>query len=290
MGTLHSTPQNLLIAKRVRKAWKREEYPSYSALARAFDIKPSQARRIVLGEILKGGTCWPDGNWREYKLHGKTFIIYDDGRVWSVTSNRFVGTTLNGYKVFKVVSKAGKYFNVRVSRAMLEVFVRPPAPGEFARHLDNDIGNNHLSNLAWGSPADNSADMVRNYTQSFGERNCKAKLTDEIVRAILNEYDGTGFKPFARRFIRTHALSVKQLAVVRVLRGDSWQHITSCVLPSAVVRSMHKNWHKVSYPMHVFCVKYAKYLHRKGYDAVQPYHVYSALSGKLWREIFDEFQ
>lgn len=290
MGTLHSNPKNLAMAKRVRKAWKQGEHSTYSALARAFDIEPSQARRIVLGEILKGGANWPEGNWRKYSIHDKQFVIYDDGRVWSVTSNKFVGTTMNGYKVFKVIAPDGKYLNLRVSRVMLEVFERPPKDGEFARHLDDDIDNNDLANLAWGSPADNSQDMVSNYTQAFGERNCKAKLDDELVRAILDEYDGIGFKPFARQFIQNRGLQLRPLAIVRVLRGDSWTHVTFCDVPDSVVRAMHRNWLKVTYPMHVFCVKYARFLNKKGYTDVRPYHVHSALTGKLWRGIFDEFQ
>jgi len=47
---------------------------------------------------------------------------------------------------------------VRVHTAVLRAFVGPRPAGMVTRHLDGNPANNHLSNLAWGTPAENEAD------------------------------------------------------------------------------------------------------------------------------------
>lgn len=290
MGTLHSNPETLALAARVRKAWSKGKFPSYSALARAFDIEPTQARGIVVGRILKGGAAWPDGNWREYKTHGKTFIVYDDGRVWSVASNKFVGYThKSGYKQVKIIDSNGDYLDLRVSRVMLEVFDRPPTDGEFARHLDDNPENNTLGNLKWGQPIDNSKDMMRNRTQAFGERNRHAKLDESSVLMLIAEYDGGAIKPAARALIEKHGFVVNLLAVVRILRAQAWSEVTRCKVPKKVVRAMHLNFQKTPNSLNAFSARFAAYLNTKGYPQILPFHVRNAIEGRLWKSVYDEF-
>jgi hypothetical protein len=56
----------------------------------------------------------------------------------------------------------GKQRTMTVARLMLTAFVRPPVPGELARHLDDDQTNETLDNLAWGFHEDNTEDARRN--------------------------------------------------------------------------------------------------------------------------------
>ena len=44
---------------------------------------------------------------------------------------------------------------------VLEAFVGPRGRGQVTRHLDGDVLNNQLSNLAWDSQAENVRDIVR---------------------------------------------------------------------------------------------------------------------------------
>lgn len=50
---------------------------------------------------------------------------------------------------------------VRVHTAVLHAFVGPRPTGMVTRHLDGNPANNHLSNLAWGTRAENEADKRR---------------------------------------------------------------------------------------------------------------------------------
>lgn len=66
----------------------------------------------------------------------------------------------DGYLVV-TLHKEGKRKNRMVHQVVLEAFVGPRPEGMETRHLDGDPKNNHVSNLAWGTPKENSADIDR---------------------------------------------------------------------------------------------------------------------------------
>jgi hypothetical protein len=48
-----------------------------------------------------------------------------------------------------------------VHHLVLKAFVGPPAEGQVCRHLNGQPADNRLENLRWGTPKENSQDMVR---------------------------------------------------------------------------------------------------------------------------------
>lgn len=60
----------------------------------------------------------------------------------------------------------------------------PPFEGAVCRHLNDRGADNRPANLAWGTPADNVADAVRNAAIQNGERHSWTKLTDAQVSEI----------------------------------------------------------------------------------------------------------
>jgi NUMOD4 motif/HNH endonuclease len=79
-----------------------------------------------------------------------------------------------------LVRDDGRCRNRAVARHILSAFVRLPLSGEVARHLDDDIANNHYKNLAWGTPKQNADDAKRNGGGNAPFR----KITPEQVKAI----------------------------------------------------------------------------------------------------------
>ncbi len=70
-------------------------------------------------------------------------------------------------------------------RVILLAWMGPPPNGKgYACHIDGNPLNNQLSNLRWGSPAENRDDCRRHGTINQGERNGAAKLTEGDVREI----------------------------------------------------------------------------------------------------------
>ena len=59
------------------------------------------------------------------------------------------------------LSVGGVTFARTVHSLVMEAFVGPYPDGMLVRHINGDPSDNRLGNLAYGTPAENSADMVR---------------------------------------------------------------------------------------------------------------------------------
>lgn len=68
--------------------------------------------------------------------------------------------TERGY-LYHRLSFAGRTKKLKVHRLVLEAFVGP-GNGLWGLHADDDPTNNHISNLRWGTPVENSEDRRRN--------------------------------------------------------------------------------------------------------------------------------
>lgn len=103
--------------------------------------------------------------------------------------------------------------NLRVSRIMLEAFVRAPLPLEEACHNDGNRGNNTLPNLRWDTNKGNKADMVAHGTRMFGLNNPRTKLSDDDVAQIRL------LEPFARRKDLARSFGVSQNQISLIVMG-----------------------------------------------------------------------
>lgn len=107
-----------------------------------------------------------------------------------------------------------------VHRLVMEAFVGPRPPGMMCRHLNGNPHDNRLSNLAWGTPAENVADAVRHGTHARGERAGLAKLTDRQVEAVIDDYlSGDGYTAISRKHGAT------RWAVQNIIKGKNWTHV-----------------------------------------------------------------
>lgn len=71
------------------------------------------------------------------------------------------GSTGTGYWTVWLY-RDGEPASWRIHRLVLLAFDREPLPDEHGRHLNGDVDDNRLVNLAWGSASDNGLDTVRN--------------------------------------------------------------------------------------------------------------------------------
>ena len=97
----------------------------------------------------------------------------------------------NGYCEVTLKSVAlGKSEVCLVHRLVLEAFVGLCPEGQQARHFpDRSRANNHLYNLAWGTPKANQADRIAQGTRVDGERCHLHRLTADQVRAMRARLD-----------------------------------------------------------------------------------------------------
>ncbi|WP_353963747.1 HNH endonuclease [Streptomyces sp. NBC_00237] len=108
--------------------------------------------------------------------------------------------------------------NTKIHRLVLEVFSgSSPRQNFHARHLDGNSLNNHASNLAWGSPAQNSDDKFIVGTHP-SQRHPTAKISREDAQSIRHLYERGGLsqKEIGARF------GIKQPQVSNIVCGRRW--------------------------------------------------------------------
>jgi ribosomal protein S25 len=108
-----------------------------------------------------------------------------------------------------------------VHRLVMLAFVGPCPDGMEVAHEDGNKLNSRLGNLSYKTPQENQLDRIRHGTDSRGEKNKIAKLTDEKVRLMRREYEigGVTFKSLAARY------GVSKNVARVVVRRLSWKHV-----------------------------------------------------------------
>ena len=88
--------------------------------------------------------------WAEVKDTDGKYLISDDGRVFSVLSERMLTLQSNseGYKRVELV-RNGTSRRYLVHRLVAEAFIPNPNNYPLVNHKDEDKTNNHVENLEW---------------------------------------------------------------------------------------------------------------------------------------------
>lgn len=161
------------------------------------------------------------------------YAITKAGRIWSKVRKSLRGrepgrwltntTQSNGY-IYTHFSIKRKQSHFRLANLVLLAFVGPCPLGMECRHLDGDKKNNHLFNLKWGTPKENTQDSIQHGTHCslrIGENSNASRLSEQDVRLIFNSYHDGGYSQVelaqAFRVSRTH--------IHRVINKKTWGHL-----------------------------------------------------------------
>jgi hypothetical protein len=121
--------------------------------------------------------------WKPVVGYESTYVVSDAGRVKRIESvvwnckgyyltrkERVLkpGNDKDGYQLIGLCQN-GVRTTKKVHRLVLEAFVGPAPEGALTRHLNGDCRDNRLENLAWGTAAENAADMETHGTRRRGE-------------------------------------------------------------------------------------------------------------------------
>lgn len=129
-----------------------------------------------------------------------------------------LGPHPGGYRVFHLY-RDGVRTSTTLHVAVTLAFHGPrPSPDHEARHLDGHKPNCRADNLAWGTRAENAADMVAHGTRRRGEQMSQAKLTEAAVHAIRARA-GEPQQRLADEFGCTYS------NISAIILRKSWQHV-----------------------------------------------------------------
>jgi hypothetical protein len=160
-------------------------------------VLPTRVRiAVVKGKILKTGRS-NDGEWGYLQVH----LYGTEGR------------------------KARKC--MRVHRLVAEAFLGPPPyPEAVVMHKDDNVTNNMVTNLEWGTPKDNSMDRKLKNRGARGESIGGSRLTDADIPKIRG-YAKSGMTCYqiAKKF------PVSIAAIRFVVIGQTWKHVLGVEMP-----------------------------------------------------------
>lgn len=114
------------------------------------------------------------------------FYVSKRGRVWKRIRDgtwkelRYIKNPTRGYLY---VSLSGKHF--RLNRLVAMVYIPNPENKAYVCHKDNNPCNNHIDNLYWGTPSENTQQCIRDGRGYIGDKNPRAKVKNidrEIIR------------------------------------------------------------------------------------------------------------
>lgn len=172
------------------------------------------------------------------------YWITDGGSVFSDKCRRYLKPWL--LRRYPCVSLCvnGVVTHIQVHRLVLLCFVgSPPTPRHETRHLDGNPGNPALTNLVWGTHAENMQDTLRHETHikfkperlARGMRHGSKTRPDSFVRG--ERVTGSKLKPADVMEIRRRAapgttnatlareFGVSQTAIGNIVSGKVWKHI-----------------------------------------------------------------
>lgn len=134
----------------------------------------------------------------------------------------------DGYRRYALTNAEGKKEPVADYRLVAEAFIGPPPTDRHeVAHKNGSRVCAHYSELRWATRLENHQDtFVHGTTPGVGERNPKAKLSEQDVlrlrreyRAIKNRQSAKTVSDLANEF-GLHLATVSSIA-----RGKSWRHL-----------------------------------------------------------------
>ena len=166
--------------------------------------------------------------WKPLK-ESSWYDVSDLGRVRSWRSRkcgqrRVVPTIMKQHEspwgvrvTLRVVDGDRQVSNFAVAALVAEAFISPRPPGLVCRHLNDDRWDHRVSNLAWGTIADNSEDARRNGKSPLGIRHGCVKLTIEQVTRIR----AAMLRGEPRRLAKEFGVSESLVSLIR--HGHIWK-------------------------------------------------------------------
>lgn len=168
--------------------------------------------------------------WSQRIQPWNDYIVFDSGKVWSRMRRIFLKPQPR-YSIghsrkqtsprhnYLFVNLHGRKFQLHRLLALL--FIANPYDKPFVCHKDNNVLNNSISNLYWGTHEENEHDKIANDTILHGSRNGFSKLTEKQVLEIRKDY--IPWENNCRMLAEKY--NVDQSLIFVIIKRKAWKHI-----------------------------------------------------------------
>ena len=170
-------------------------------------------------------------NWLPVVGYESSYEVSDLGRVRSLTrlvNGKYGNLRKHKGQVLALSFRGQDYPGISLSRSkekkyrlvhqlLTTAFLGPRPQGQVVRHIDGNPKNCKLSNLAYGTYAENEADKEIHGTRLHGEEIKSSKLNVQAVTAI--RASSASQSQLARDY------GVHQGTIWRILRRETWAHV-----------------------------------------------------------------
>jgi hypothetical protein len=119
------------------------------------------------------------------------------------------------------LSKKNISKRVLVHRMVAMAFIPNPENKPQVNHKDLDKTNNKLDNLEWNTALENNKHAQLNRANYFGERHCKSKVNNEIVKEMRYVYRSQLYSMPELAFV--YGLST--VSARQIIVGNTWKNV-----------------------------------------------------------------
>lgn len=166
--------------------------------------------------------------WRTVAKFPKYEVSECGDLIRSATGTRLKGhLDSDGYPTYRLRNQYGDRVEIKAHRLVAEAFIGPsPSPTHQVAHWDGSRLHCHWKNLHWATSLENHDDRRVHGTGPIGEKNPRAKITEEDVRTIRQRYREQKI-PGNRNLTRDLAseFELHPSTISGIIRGKTWSHV-----------------------------------------------------------------
>ena len=157
--------------------------------------------------------------WGKIEGYEGLYLVSRKGEIIGVKSGKILkaGASRADGRLIVNLSKKGITKTHAVHVLVAKAFVPNPENKPWVLHKNGNFLNNEDSNLYWGTPKENSEDMVNHGNSLKGVKNPNTILTEKDILEI-QEFTG-------KTRILSDKYGMSPQAINRIRTGKSWKHI-----------------------------------------------------------------